>query len=90
MSDQLKTALKEYLTREKRRALERGWGELPYLSHTFGGLLLSKGESPVYVKKQLGHHSIQITVDIYGRWVQTKNRAGVQKLDTQPTIQRSE
>lgn len=25
------------------------------------------GESPVYVKEQMGHSSIQVTVDLYGR-----------------------
>jgi len=50
--------------------------------HTFASLLLSKGESPVYVKEQLGHSSIQITVDIYGHWIRSaqKERA-VDKLD---------
>jgi integrase len=58
--------------------------KLHTLRDTFASLILSKGESPVYVKEQLGHHSIQITVDIYGKWIQTKNGAGVNKLDTQP------
>jgi len=53
------------------------------LRHTFASLLLSKGESPVYVKEQLGHHSIQITVDIYGKWIQTEREAGVNRLDMQ-------
>ena len=35
------------------------------IRHTFASLLLSAGYSPVYVKEQLGHHSIQITVDTY-------------------------
>ncbi len=25
--------------------------------------------SPAYVQKQLGHHSIEMTVDIYGHWI---------------------
>jgi integrase len=25
--------------------------------------------SPAYVQKQLGHHSISMTVDIYGHWI---------------------
>jgi hypothetical protein len=37
------------------------------LRHTFASLLLQQGESVVYVKEQLGHGSIQITVDTYGR-----------------------
>ena len=51
------------------------------LRHTFASLLLSEGESPVYVKEQLGHSSIKTTVDIYGHWIQTKSQAGVNKLD---------
>ncbi len=53
--------------------------------HTFASLLLSKGESPVYVKEQMGHSSIQITVDIYGKWIQTKKEAGVNRLDDATT-----
>ena len=34
--------------------------------HTYASLLLRMGESLVYVKEQLGHSSIQITVDTYG------------------------
>ena len=55
------------------------------LRHTFASLLLSKGESPVYVKEQLGHSSIQITVDIYGKRIQTKKEAGVNRLDDETT-----
>jgi len=116
MSPQLKAALQEHLTREKKKALKEGLGGVPdlvfhrhgkvieqnyirrffkriltkaelaeiklhTLRHTFASLLLSKGESPVYVKEQLGHHSIQITVDIYGKWIQTERKAGVNRLD---------
>jgi integrase len=45
-------------------------------------LLLSEGESPVYVKEQLGHSSIKTTVDIYGHWIQTKSKTGVNRLET--------
>jgi integrase len=34
------------------------------IRHTTASLLLSDGASPVYVKEQLGHTSIQMTVDI--------------------------
>jgi len=116
MSPQLKATLQEHLTREKKKTLKEGRGEVPELvfhrdgkvieqnyirrvfkriltkaslaeikfhalRHTFASLLLSKGESPVYVKEQLGHHSIQITVDIYGKWIQTERKAGVNRLD---------
>ncbi|MFC1816174.1 site-specific integrase [Thermodesulfobacteriota bacterium] len=50
--------------------------------HTFACLLLSNGESPVYVKEQLGHSSINITVDIYGHLIPSNNREAVNRLDT--------
>jgi integrase len=51
------------------------------LRHTYASLLLSQGESPVYVKEQLGHHSIQMTVDIYGHLIPSSNRQAVNRLD---------
>ena len=56
------------------------------IRHTFASLLLSRGESPVYVKEQLGHSSIQMTVDIYGHLIPSSNRGAVNRLDsTQPS-----
>jgi len=51
------------------------------LRHTFASLLIQNGESLAYVKEQLGHHSIQITVDIYGHLVPGANRQAVDRLD---------
>jgi integrase len=51
------------------------------LRHTFASRLLQHGESPAYVKEQMGHHSIQVTVDIYGHLVPGANRAAVNRLD---------
>lgn len=51
------------------------------IRHTFASLLLSKGESPVYVKDQLGHSSIQMTVDIYGHLIPNSNRNAINSLD---------
>lgn len=39
------------------------------LRHTYATLLLMDHYSPAYVQKQLGHHSISMTVDIYGHSV---------------------
>ena len=50
--------------------------------HTFASLLLTAGESPVYVKEQLGHESIQMTVDIYGHLIPGANRQAVNRLDS--------
>jgi len=51
------------------------------IRHTFASLLLTNGESPVYVKEQMGHSSIQITVDIYGHLIPSSNRDAVNRLD---------
>jgi integrase len=53
------------------------------LRHSFATLLIEQGESLVYVKDQLGHSSIQITVDTYGHLVPGGNRQAVDKLDDQ-------
>ena len=39
-----------------------------------------QGESPAYVKDQLGHSSIKMTVDIYGHWIPGANRQAVNRL----------
>jgi integrase len=52
------------------------------IRHTFASLLLSYGQSPVYVKEQLGHSSIQMTVDIYGHLIPGSNRGAVNQLDS--------
>ncbi len=51
------------------------------LRHTFASLLIQQGESLAYVRDQLGHHSIQITVDTYGHLVPGGNRQAVDRLD---------
>jgi integrase len=73
-----------YIRRVFKRILEKAGlkdMKLHGLRHTYASLLLSKGISPVYVKEQLGHHSIQITVDIYGRWIQNNDAPAVNRLD---------
>ena len=39
------------------------------------------GESPVYVKEQMGHSSIQVTVDLYGHLIPGGNKQAVDRLD---------
>ena len=53
--------------------------------HTFASLLLSNGESRVYVKEQLGHGSIQVTAEVYGPLIPSSNREAVNRLDTPET-----
>ncbi len=51
------------------------------LRHSYASLLLQMGVSPAYVQRQLGHHSIKLTVDVYGRWLPMGNPAIVDRLD---------
>jgi integrase len=77
-----------YIRRVFKRLLMRaGLREIRLhdIRHTFASLLLSDGASPVYVKEQLGHTSIQMTVDIYGHLIPSSNREMVNRLDTQPS-----
>jgi integrase len=54
------------------------------LRHTFGSLLLQHGASIVYVKEQMGHSSIQVTVDTYGHLIPGANVCFVDRLDEVP------
>ena len=49
------------------------------LRHTYATNLLMSNISPVYVKEQLGHSSIEITVDIYGHWIQGEGCDGLEE-----------
>jgi len=51
------------------------------LRHTFATRLIANGESLAYVKEQMGHSSIQVTVDIYHHHVQGLNKQAVDRLD---------
>jgi integrase len=51
------------------------------LRHTYASLLIQNGESLAYVRDQLGHASIKITVDTYGHLVPGANKVAVDRLD---------
>lgn len=51
------------------------------LRHTFASMLIHAGENLAYVKEQLGHSSISITVDTYGHLIPGTNKAAVDRLD---------
>jgi integrase len=50
------------------------------LRHTFASLLIQNGEPLAYIKDQLGHSSIKMTVDVYGHLVPGSNRQAVNRL----------
>lgn len=60
------------------------------LRHTFATRLLMNGESPAYVKEQMGHSSIQATVDLYCHWIPKSNRQAVDRLDEGVNIPKTE
>ena len=51
------------------------------IRHTFASLLLQQGEPRNYVMEQMGHASIQTTVNVYGHIVPGSNRNAINKLD---------
>ncbi len=52
------------------------------LRHTYASLMLQQGEPVAYVQRQLGHASIQLTVDTYGKWLPMESQAAVDRLDS--------
>jgi integrase len=50
------------------------------LRHTYASLLLLAGEPMLYVKEQLGHSTVQVTVDYYGHIRPGLNRGAVNRL----------
>jgi Phage integrase family len=56
------------------------------MRHTYGSLLIQDGASLAYVKDQMGHSSIQVTVDVYGHLIPGANIGWVDRLDSQTTV----
>src|SRR5262245_18373616 len=50
------------------------------LRHTYASLLLLAGEPMLYVKEQLGHSTVQVTVDLYGHVRPGLNRGALNRL----------
>jgi integrase len=59
------------------------------LRHTFASLLIQNGASLAYVKEQMGHSSIQVTVDTYGHLIPGGNIGWVDALDGKASPQQS-
>src|SRR5215475_13051696 len=59
------------------------------LRHSYASLMLQQGESVTNVKEQMGRHSIQVTVDLYGHLIPGANRAAANRLEAHilPTSQ---
>lgn len=50
------------------------------LRHTFASLLIAQGENPKYIQNQLGHSSIQTTLDRYGHLMPETHRQAAERL----------
>lgn len=50
------------------------------LRHTYASLLIAQGEHPKYIQSQLGHSSINVTMDIYGHLMETVNQKAASRL----------
>jgi integrase len=83
------------LRREMNKVLRAA--KLPHFSphglrHTFASLYLTTAEHPDldYLKRQLGHASIQETVDTYGNWLKKSRPEALDCIDRAPTTAKKE
>jgi len=51
------------------------------MRHTYATLRISKDDNIADVSKQLGHHSVKLTWDVYYHWVPGNNKSEVDALD---------
>ena len=51
------------------------------LRHTYASLLIDQGEHPKYIQGQMGHASINITMDVYGHLMKDVNSEAPLKLE---------
>jgi integrase len=84
MNNYYQRAFKPLLTKAGLRSIR-----FHDLRHTFGSLLIQAGASLAYVRDQMGHSSIQITVGIYGHLIPGANVAFVDRLDSLTSPQQS-
>lgn len=50
------------------------------LRHTYASILIQQGAPIVFVQRQLGHRSIKLTVDTYGRWLEMAEPEALDRL----------
>ncbi|MGE0823294.1 MAG: tyrosine-type recombinase/integrase [Candidatus Binatia bacterium] len=70
--------------REFLPALRRaGLRKVPFhsLRHSFTALLIAQGENIKYIQSQLGHASVQTTLDRYGHLLPATHKEAAQRLD---------
>ena len=54
----------------------------PYdLRHTFASLLITAGKNPLYISRQMGHHSAGFTLDTYGHLMESVPKVQVEWID---------
>lgn len=53
------------------------------LRHFFASQLIAQGETPAYVRDQMGHASIQITMDTYGHLFPAARKEATARLETE-------
>ncbi|MBW1774482.1 MAG: site-specific integrase, partial [Deltaproteobacteria bacterium] len=51
------------------------------LRHTYASLLIDRGEHPKYIQVQMGHSSINVTMDTYGHLMKAVNQDAAKGLD---------
>ena len=72
----------EYLQSEVKVVGNRLLISAPSVLRDVGsGLMLQQGESLIYVQRKLGHASINLTADTYGKWLPLGNKTAVDRLD---------
>jgi len=50
------------------------------LRHTYASLLIDQGEHPKYIQTQMGHSSINVTMDVYGHLMNSVKRESANRL----------
>jgi integrase len=52
------------------------------LRHTFASILIAAGHHPKYIQNQMGHGSIQITMDLYGHMMKEVHEGAAEKSES--------
>jgi integrase len=63
---------------EKAKIEKRG---VHNLRHSYATIRINKGDNIGDVSKQLGHHSVKLTLDVYYHWIPGNKKSEVDALD---------